>query len=231
MVVYSQSLSSRAFQKNSELIRLTELVQQETATAHLWFEEALGGDETIDLKDDVHDRLVAAVGLINDRLIRDDMLGDGNVGQLTEVRDNLLRLRQSIDRFDRLVDTRWRGRDSTGVIGGAEDQAFDDLFREILVISRTISEQVDIFIAADQSKILAINISMLVLLTATSGVRIKSAPASVMGPPNTLIGAQPPLASSQTMLPSASTIAVIACCVFAMVVSFRKFCAREVRPY
>jgi signal transduction histidine kinase/DNA-binding NarL/FixJ family response regulator len=173
MVVYSQSLSSRAFQKNSELIRLTELVQQETATAHLWFEEALGGDETIDLKTDVHGRLVAAIGLIDDRLISEDMLGDDNVGQLTEVRDNLLRLRQSISRFDHLVDTRWRGRDSTGVIGGAEDQAFDDLFREILVISRTISEQVDIFIAADQSKILAINISMLVLLTAVfSGMAI-----------------------------------------------------------
>jgi len=165
MVVYSQSLSSRAFEKNSELIRLTELVQQEIATAHLWFEEALGGDETIDLKTDVHGRLVAAVDLINDRLTSDDMQGDENVGQLTEVRDNLLLLRQRIAHFDRLVYARWSGRESTGVIGGAEDQAFDDLFREILAISRTISGQVDIFIVADQGKILAINISMLVLLT------------------------------------------------------------------
>jgi len=165
MVVYSQSLSSRAFQKNSALIRLTELVQQETATAHLWFEEALGGDASIDLKTDVHDRLSAAVTLINNRLNDSDMQSADNAEPLARVRDNLIALRQNITQFDNLVDARWRGRESTGVIGGAEDQAFDDLFREILLQSRTIAEQVDLFIAADQGKIFAINIAMLLLLT------------------------------------------------------------------
>jgi len=166
MVVYSQSLSSRAFERNSALIRLTELVQQESATAHLWFEEALGGDESIDLKADVHDRLLAAVTLIDNRLNDVDMQSTDNAAPLAEVRDNLSALQRSITQFDHLVDARWRGRESTGVIGGAEDQAFDDLFRDILKQSRTIAEQVDLFIAADQGKIFAINIAMLLLLSA-----------------------------------------------------------------
>jgi hypothetical protein len=52
-VIYSQWLTSRDFEENASLIRLTQTVQQEIATAHLWFEEALGGDASIDLQVDV----------------------------------------------------------------------------------------------------------------------------------------------------------------------------------
>jgi hypothetical protein len=55
-VIYSQWLTSRDFTENASLIRLTQTVQQEIATAHLWFEEALGGDTSIDLQADVHRR-------------------------------------------------------------------------------------------------------------------------------------------------------------------------------
>jgi len=64
LVVYSQWLTSRSFEENAALIRLTQTVQQEVATAHLWFEEALGGDTSIDLQADVHARLGTALRLI-----------------------------------------------------------------------------------------------------------------------------------------------------------------------
>jgi len=165
LVIYSQWLTSRDFEENASLIRLTQTVQQEVATAHLWFEEALGGDTSIDLQVDVHARILTALQLIDAAL----QGGDTEVGRidpLPSVRESLLQLQESTSLFDSLVDTRWAGRNSTGVIGGEEDQAFDAVFAGILLLSRTIANDVDNFIAADQGKIFAINVGMLIVLAA-----------------------------------------------------------------
>jgi signal transduction histidine kinase/DNA-binding response OmpR family regulator len=165
LVVYSQWLTSRGFEENASLIRLTQAVQQETATAHLWFEEALGGDASIDIGTDVHERLGNALRLIDAGLNGGDTIV-GHIEPLASVRENLLDLKDSVTSFDNLVDVRWAGRDSTGIIGGAEDQAFDAVFAAILMQSRTIADQVDSFIDEDQSKVFAINAWTLVVLAA-----------------------------------------------------------------
>ena len=165
MVIYSQWLTSRGFEENASLIRLTQTVQQEIATAHLWFEEALGGDNTIDLQDDVHVRIRTAMRQI-DTGLQGGETAIGRIDPLPAVREKLLGLRDSITLLDQLVDTRWAGRESTGVIGGDEDQAFDAVFRQILQQSREIADDVDTYIAGDQRKIFAINIGMLIILAA-----------------------------------------------------------------
>jgi len=163
MVIYSQWLTSRSFEENASLIRLTQTVQQEVATAHLWFEEALGGDTYIDLQVDVHARLGTALRLIDAGLQGGDT-AVGRIDPIPSVRGSLLKLQESIALFDKLVDTRWAGRDSTGIIGGEEDQAFDAVFLDILLQSRAIADSVDDFIAGDQRKIFAINAAMLIVL-------------------------------------------------------------------
>jgi signal transduction histidine kinase/CheY-like chemotaxis protein len=159
-VIYSQWLTSRDFEENASLIRLTQTVQQEIATAHLWFEEALGGDASIDLQVDVHSRIRS------DGMMERDDTAVAKFETLSAARENLLKLRASIALFDQLVDDRWVGRDSTGIIGGAEDQAFDEVFHEILLQSQVIADEVDTFVAGDQRKIFAINTGMLVILAA-----------------------------------------------------------------
>jgi signal transduction histidine kinase/DNA-binding NarL/FixJ family response regulator len=163
MVIYSQWLTSRSYEENASLIRLTQTVQQEVATAHLWFEEALGGDATNDLQNDVHGPIRTAIASINTALAGGDAVM-GAIDLLPEVQRDLLRLKESIVLFDNLVDTRWAGRTSTGVIGGAEDQAFDEVFRDILAQSRAIANDIDNFIAGDQRKIFAINAVILAVL-------------------------------------------------------------------
>ena len=56
LVIYSQYLTTQDLERNTRRIQLNQYVQQEIATAHLWFEEALGGDATIDIERDVRDR-------------------------------------------------------------------------------------------------------------------------------------------------------------------------------
>ena len=163
MVVYSQWLTSRSLEENASLVRLTQTIQQDIATAHLWFEEALGGDATIDVQADVHAGIQNALMLIDAGL----QGGDTEIGRIDPVpamRESLLALKKDIAILDQQVDLRWAGRDSTGVIGGAEDQAFDAVFHSILLGSQAIAENVDEFIANDQRKISAINTIMLFVL-------------------------------------------------------------------
>jgi signal transduction histidine kinase/DNA-binding NarL/FixJ family response regulator len=163
MVVYSQWLNTRDFKEHATAIRMTQVIQQEIATAHLWFEEALGGDDSIDLEKDVHVPIAAALELIDAGLASGDSEARG-FDFLPEVRQDLLALRRNIETFNSLVVTRWSGRETTGVIGGEQDQTFDAVFGRILSQSRAIAGQLDDHIAADQKRILAINIGMLVIL-------------------------------------------------------------------
>ena len=163
MVIYSQWLTSRSLEENASLVRLTQKIQQDIANSHLWFEEALGGDATIDLNADVHVGIQSALRLVEAGLQGGDTVV-GRIDSIPVVRENLLKLRSDIALLDQLVDSRWAGRDSTGVIGGDEDQAFDAVFHSILEESQLITADVDEFIANDQRKIMFINAIMLLVL-------------------------------------------------------------------
>src|SRR5210317_1189990 len=64
IVIYSQWLVTQDFQRNTTYMRLLQSVQQEVATAHLWFEEALGGDRYISLDEDVRAQIQTAQFLV-----------------------------------------------------------------------------------------------------------------------------------------------------------------------
>jgi len=163
IVIYSQWLTSRDFQQNTTLIRVTQAVQQDIATAHLWFEEALGGDSYIDLDRDVHGRVALAIDLVNAAL-EGGVTRFGEVPALPGIRPTLITLRAKIVEFDDLVRSRWEGRETTGVIGGEQDQYFDSVFSQILGLSTAIAFQIDSVIDADQRHILTINITIIGLM-------------------------------------------------------------------
>jgi len=163
LVTYSQWLTTRDFNQNTALMRLMQTVQQDIATAHLWFEEALGGDRYIDIDEDVRGRIRGAQALVI-AARTGGSTAVGEISALPEAEDNLVLLWHKIDELEQLVTTRWDSRETTGVIGGAEDQQFDAVFGDILTLSRTIGGQIDSVIAADQRKILALNIAIIGIL-------------------------------------------------------------------
>lgn len=163
MVIYSQWLSSREAIEQASLIRMTQTIQQDIAIAHLWFEEALAGDSSIDIQRDVRGPIDSALNLV-DVGLNGGISEKGIINLLPETRDNLLALGNNIELLSNLATSRWEHRDTTGVIGGEEDQAFDAVFRAILLQSRAISSQVDDHISADRRKISAINFAILVIM-------------------------------------------------------------------
>jgi len=165
LVTYSQWLVTRDFARNTTMMRLIQAVQQEIATAHLWFEEALGGDTFIRLDDDVRARIGYALDLVSAAIEGGDS-PFGRVESLAESRDSLLRLRAAILKFDHLAAERWATRDTTGVIGGDQDQEFDALFGTILEESRRIASQIDDVIAAHRQQIFLLNGLIIAILMA-----------------------------------------------------------------
>lgn len=163
MVVYSQSLTYRDIDANTSLIRLAQTVQQDVATAHLWFEEALGGDSYVDLQADVHDHLRNAVNQLETALDMADTETSA-INAIPQVRENIVELVETVVLFDQFVDSRWASRDSTGIIGGDEDQVFDAVFHKIMLLSRQISDLTDSYVQTNQRAIAMINIGMVVIL-------------------------------------------------------------------
>ncbi|HSN51689.1 MAG TPA: ATP-binding protein [Woeseiaceae bacterium] len=163
IVVYSQWLVTRDFQRNTLFMRLVQSVQQELATAHLWFEEALGGDRYISIDDDVRAQIQAAQLLV-DAAIYGGNTPLGEIPALPEARQNLQLLRERITEFDRILSERWDARETTGVIGGDLDQEFDAVFGEMLALCTRISEQIDGIIAADRQQIFLLNVLIIVIL-------------------------------------------------------------------
>jgi len=161
LVLYSQWLTKQNFDRNAGLIRLTQSVQQDISTAHLWFEEALGGDTYIDLNSDV----IANIGAASARVSA--AINSGGIDVAPAMNDRLIELRQNINRLGDQVESRWQTRETEGAIGGDLDQKFDAVFGEILTLSSRITSDMDVLIAADQARVVNVNwviVAVLVLL-------------------------------------------------------------------
>lgn len=168
LVIYSQYLTKQDLERNTRRIQLNQYVQQEIATAHLWFEEALGGDPSIDVERDVRSRIRDAQEMIDAALNgRDSRLG--KIDPLPEAWGLLNELKLRLATLDELVVTRWDGKETTGVIGGELDQAFDAVFHQILDLSRAIGVQIDDVIAADQRKVFWVDVLIIAILIVSFG--------------------------------------------------------------
>ena len=165
IVFYSQQLTTRDFEQNTTLIRVTQLVQQEIATAHLWFEEALGGDGYVDIDEDVRRHIQTAQGLVTAAIDGGTTVA-GYIEAIPEPRAELLELRQKIILLGELTTTRWQDRETAGAIGGAQDQEFDAVFGEILALSTRVAEKIDVVIAQNQRRIFILHLATSAILVA-----------------------------------------------------------------
>jgi signal transduction histidine kinase/DNA-binding NarL/FixJ family response regulator len=164
LVIYSQYLTKQDLEGNTRRIQLNQYVQQEIATAHLWFEEALGGDTSIDVERDVRNRIRDAQSLVDAAIHGRDTQLLGRIDAMPQAHEILLELKSLLLDLDHLVVSRWAEKDTTGVIGGEQDQRFDAVFHKILEASRSISAQIDEEIALDQTKVLLVIIVIIAIL-------------------------------------------------------------------
>ena len=166
LVIYSQWLTGKDLEQNTRRTQLNQIIQQEIAQAHLWLEEALGGDSYVDIERDVRDRIREAQDLV-DAAISGRVTRLGRVDALPGARETLIDLSARITELDRLLIERWLARDTNGAIGGEQDQEFDALFQVILNLAGNVGKEIDKAIAADQRQVAVVNIFIIVILLAS----------------------------------------------------------------
>ncbi len=100
------------------LLRLAERVQLHVANAHLWFEEKLSGDGSVDLDRDVYGPLDEAASL----------LARASPGE-DELKHEFAELRRGVEDLRRTTAERWT---AGGTAGGPLDQAYDEGYKRLL---------------------------------------------------------------------------------------------------
>lgn len=119
-------------------------VQINVTNAHLWFEESISGDTSIELNTDFWDKLTAAEVLLN-QLSEGGTNGQGTsiVPVLkTSTRDEIKNALSSLILFKEVAQQRLDGIASGGV-GSELDQQFDGIYEKLISSARNINDELN----------------------------------------------------------------------------------------
>jgi len=127
---WSQRVTARENTRNENQLTTLANTKEKVLLAHLWFEEWVGGDTTIQLDKDVFHQLDVAVEALTVLLKQHD--GDEASLLPGPIRDDFAKLRGELQTLRANAQQRSKDRIGAGTIGGDEDQQFDAVFRSIL---------------------------------------------------------------------------------------------------
>lgn len=177
LVWYVNRNMQSTYQKNLPYVTLGDNLKTKTTKGHLWFEELMAGDQSIDFERDI-------VSLFNNSrtLLQDAYDGKENELGKFEISDeetNAL-LKEAMIGVENLTASarqRWEFKkqgssaqtDSTGVdageqAGGALDQQFDATFEELQVTFDKLVSHVNKKVQADSSFLVALSWFLIVLI-------------------------------------------------------------------
>jgi len=167
----------RANDSQREKMRLAavcEEVRSDVSRAHLWFEEAIAEDATLNVDTDVLEPLEMSrrkIALV---------MEDGEMGSANHVGETQADFEAILAELSHLIDVtrqRWSTREGEGRIGGVLDQKYDAIYERILVSCSSVVKEMsesssDDFRRAAQSAG-AVNALVLLLLIAGAGVTLR----------------------------------------------------------
>jgi signal transduction histidine kinase/CheY-like chemotaxis protein/HPt (histidine-containing phosphotransfer) domain-containing protein len=153
-----------AFDRQAPLARLSAAIREKTALAHLWLEEGIAGDRSVDFARDVVDPFEDVIALI--AAAREGATtplgafqGAADANLQADLADLEARERALLD----AARHRWTDARGAGATGSPRDQAFDSLFRETLAHAATIGAEIDEVIAADRRAVMLTNAGIAVV--------------------------------------------------------------------
>ncbi len=117
-------------------IRNSLEIRTQLAEAHLWFEEAISGDTSIDIEETFQSLTMAAT------MARDLQHHAKRHHIVIDRQSELGVLVDNIKRFDSLARQRWKATDKSGV-GSELDQAFDASFSQAMRFAKQLSEALE----------------------------------------------------------------------------------------
>jgi len=170
LVVYSMTSVRDQLRQNVALAQSSEALRSKVALARLWFEEAVSGDESIDLERHVHGELREGLELCH------AMIDGGNVGTVgrvlpakaPDVCARLGRLAERMETWQELTRVRWQERESSQP-GSESDQAYDRAFGEIMTLVDSNLASVRKTLRARERLLLWLDVGLVLALVAIFG--------------------------------------------------------------
>lgn len=137
LVTYGQVAAARITRAQTELSPVADGIANQVGIAHLFLVQALGGDASVNVADDVFGRLSQAASLVSAAAHGGFTPNGETIHAASDpaVLDDLRLLGAQVDSFQSLATSRWLHREGAGRIGTHSDQEFDTLF--LTVIDRT----------------------------------------------------------------------------------------------
>ncbi len=175
LVAYGQVAASRITRAQAELAPVSDGVSNRVATAHLYLVQALGGDPTVMVANDVFRRLAEATRLVDSALIGGPSV-DGTLIHAAKdpaVVEDLRLLAAQVESFTSQASSRWLHRESTGQIGTRWDREFDGLFTKVVGQTDRLSADLQRTETRARQRIQFVNIAVLgTLATLFVGVAV-----------------------------------------------------------
>lgn len=163
LVSFSITLTSNIFQKNKSLLAANQSLQRNVVLAHLWFEEAMQGDSSINLAQDVYANIDKSILLCNLISSLQPSFGQIQAINKAEARARLRVISEKLQIWRISTQQRWRNQ-AFSKSGTKADQDYDAIFKEILRLS--VQEQIalEAALAQEQVMLTLINTGIVCLL-------------------------------------------------------------------
>jgi putative methionine-R-sulfoxide reductase with GAF domain len=183
LIVYVERNTISTYEKNLPYLTVGEYLKNLSTKAHLWFEEAMAGDESIRIDKDVYAQLNKCITTLNGA--KEGM--DTELGHFYKPEDpeTIAVLNESIADVENLLASasqRWAFKqerdeamgDSTKMLAGEEaggklDQEFDAAYEELQTTFERLVSHVDKKVKADSSFLNSLSWISIVLITLALG--------------------------------------------------------------
>jgi hypothetical protein len=158
LVLLSQSVITQTFDKINRYGAINKKLMWNLTEAHLWFEESMSGDGSVDLKKDFYQPL-EKIQILIDSLIK----GGGNeYGRFepiesSEFKTHLQSFQKKLEDFVEIGRIRVGGTLQERVPGSEADQKFDRVFAEIKDIADLISRDISLANKKNEAKLVWVN--------------------------------------------------------------------------
>jgi hypothetical protein len=128
IVIYSGSLMSRTVRQLMPLIQITNDIKVKVSSAHLWFEEGIEGDDSVNMQIQVFDNIDAAIEMVQDQ---QSQIQEIEPRLYLQMQIGFKTLTRELQNWKELTNARL-ANPSISAPGTPSDNAYDDSFRKIL---------------------------------------------------------------------------------------------------
>lgn len=166
LVAYGQITTAKINREQAELLPIADGVATRIGAAHLYLVQALGGDGSVDVSQDVFGRLVEATRLVDSALNGGPSISRKHIDAVTDpaLHEDLRLLAAQVDSFTSQATSRWLHRESTGRIGTHSDQELDALYTLVIAQTARVSDDLERSEQVQRDRIQTLDAAVLAVL-------------------------------------------------------------------